>query len=203
MTTDAIYMDNHATTPVDPRVLEAMLPYFTRASSATPRAATTPSAGRPRRRSTTPASRSPGSSAPRPRRSSSPAAPPSPTTWRIKGVVEFYKDKGNHIITATTEHKASSTPARRSSARASRRSRTCRSTSYGLVDPDDVRKAITDKTVLVSIMHANNEIGTIQPLAEIGKIAQREGRPLPHRRDAGRRASSRSTSRRWASTCSR
>ena len=58
---------------------------------------------------------------------------------------------------------------------------------YGRVDPDDVRKAITDKTVLVSIMFANNEIGTVQPLAEIGKITRETRRAVPQRRGAGRR----------------
>ena len=57
----------------------------------------------------------------------------------------------------------------------------------GLVDPDDVKKAITDKTILVSVMLANNEIGTIQPLEAIGKITRERGRPIPHRRGAGDR----------------
>jgi len=93
----------------------------------------------------------------------------------IKGVVEFYKEKGNHVITCVTEHKAIL-----DSCRALERSGKAIVTylpvdKYGMVAPDDVRKAITDKTVLITIMYANNEIGTIHPIAEIGKIAKEKG----------------------------
>jgi cysteine desulfurase len=93
----------------------------------------------------------------------------------IKGVVDFYREKGNHIITASTEHKAVL-----DTCKALERSGKATVTylavdRYGQVDPDDVRHAITDKTILISIMHANNEIGTIHPLAEIGKIAKEKG----------------------------
>ena len=93
----------------------------------------------------------------------------------IKGVVEFYKDKGNHVITCVTEHKAVL-----DSCRALERQGKAIVTylpvdKYGMVDPDDVRKAITDKTVLITIMFANNEIGTIHPIAEIGRIAKEKG----------------------------
>jgi len=93
----------------------------------------------------------------------------------IKGVVEFYKDKGNHIITCVTEHKAVL-----DSCRALERAGKATVTylpvdKYGMVNPDDVRNAITDKTVLISIMWANNEVGTIHPVAEIGKIAKEKG----------------------------
>ena len=93
----------------------------------------------------------------------------------IKGVAEFYKDKGNHIITCVTEHKAVL-----DSCRALERAGKATVTylpvdKYGMVDPDAVRRAITDKTVLITIMWANNEIGTIHPIAEIGKIAKEKG----------------------------
>jgi cysteine desulfurase len=93
----------------------------------------------------------------------------------IKGVVEFYKDKGNHVISCVTEHKAVL-----DSCRALERGGKATVTylpvdKNGMVDPDDVRKAITDKTVLITIMYANNEIGTIHPVSEIGKIAKEKG----------------------------
>ncbi len=79
-----------------------------------------------------------------------------------------------------------STRASASKRRASR-SRTCTVGKDGLVDPDDVASAITDKTILVTVMLANNEVGTMQPIAEIGKITREQRRPLPLRRGAGRR----------------
>jgi cysteine desulfurase len=93
----------------------------------------------------------------------------------IKGVVDFYREKGNHVITAVTEHKAVL-----DTCKALERTGKAEVTylpvdRHGMVDPDDVRKAITDKTILISIMFANNEIGTIAPLAEIGKIAKERG----------------------------
>ena len=91
--------------------------------------------------------------------------------WAIKGIADAYKDKGNHIITSSIEHHAILG--------------TCEFLEkhgytvtylpvdeYGYVNPEDVKNAITDKTILISVMTANNEIGTIQPIAEIGKIAK-------------------------------
>ena len=86
----------------------------------------------------------------------------------------MYKKKGNHIITQATEHKAVLDPASGSSATASR-SRTCRWTSSARSTPSRSREAITDKTILVSIMAANNEIGTLQPIKEIGKLCKEKG----------------------------
>jgi len=89
-------------------------------------------------------------------------------------VAEFYKDKGNHIITTRTEHKAVLDTCKKLE-------REGFQVTYldvakdGLLDPDDVKKAITDKTILVSVMLANNEVGTVQPLAEIGKITRAAG----------------------------
>ncbi len=166
-----IYMDNHATTPMDRRVLDAMLPYFTEkfgnaasrnhgfgweAEEAVDKArnqiATLIGAKAKEIIFTSGATES--------------------DNLAIKGIVEFYKDKGNHVITCVTEHKAVL-----DSCRALERQGKATVTylpvdKYGMVDPDQVRKAITDKTVLITIMYANNEIGTIHPIAEIGRIAK-------------------------------
>ncbi len=169
-----VYMDNHATTRVDSRVLEAMLPYFTEkfgnaasrnhsfgweAEEAVVRArdqiAALIGAKSKEIIFTSGATES--------------------DNLAIKGVLEFYKEKGNHIITCVTEHKAVL-----DSCRALERAGKATVTylpvdKYGMVDPDAVRNAITDKTVLITIMWANNEIGTIHPIAEIGKIAKEKG----------------------------
>ena len=92
----------------------------------------------------------------------------------IKGVAEMYAEKGNHIITAATEHKAVLDTCKHLEKKG------CRVTYLplkgdGLVDLDMLRDAITDKTILISIMYANNEIGVIQPVKEIGKIAKERG----------------------------
>jgi len=93
----------------------------------------------------------------------------------IKGVVEFYREKGNHVITCVTEHKAVLDSCKALERTGKATVTYLKVDKYGMVDPDDVRKAITDKTVLISIMYANNEIGTIHPVAEIGKIAREKG----------------------------
>lgn len=169
-----IYMDNHATTPVDPRVLEAMLPYFNgrfgnaasrnhsfgwEAEEAVDKARTSIAAiigAKPKEIIFT-------------------SGATESDNLAIKGVVEFYKEKGNHVITCVTEHKAVL-----DSCRALERQGRATVTylpvdRYGMVDPDDVRRAITDRTVLITIMWANNEIGTIHPVAEIGRIAREKG----------------------------
>jgi len=92
----------------------------------------------------------------------------------IKGVAEMYAEKGNHIITAATEHKAVLDTCKKLEKHG------CRVTylplqSNGLIDLDMLRQAITDKTILVSIMYANNEIGVLQPIAEIGRICKERG----------------------------
>jgi cysteine desulfurase len=92
----------------------------------------------------------------------------------LKGVAEFYKDKGNHIITTVIEHKAILDTCKRLEKEGFQ-------VTYlgvgkdGLVDPDAVKNAMTEKTILVSVMLANNEIGTIQPLEEIGKLTRARG----------------------------
>lgn len=169
-----IYMDNHATTPLDPRVLDAMMPYLTdsfgnaasrnhpfgwEAETAVDDARGTAAAligGKAKE-----------------------------IVWlsgatesdnvAIKGVSEFYKDKGNHIITCVTEHKAVLDTCKALERRKKARVTYLGVDKYGQVDPDEIRAAITDETILLSFMLANNEIGTIHPIREIGAIAKEKG----------------------------
>jgi cysteine desulfurase len=169
-----IYMDNHATTRCDPRVVEAMLPYFTEKFGNA--ASRNHCFGWEAEEAVDKA---------RNQVAALIGAKSKEIIWTsgatesdnlaIKGVVEFYKEKGNHIVTCVTEHKAVL-----DSCRALERQGKATVTylpvdNYGMVDPDAVRAALTDKTVLISIMYANNEIGTIHPIREIGKIAKDKG----------------------------
>src|SRR4029453_714973 len=90
----------------------------------------------------------------------------------VRGVVEFYRDKGNHVITQVIEHKAILDTCRALERKGLATVTYLPADQYGRVRPAAVPRAITDKTVLVTIMFANNEIGTVQPLAEIGKITR-------------------------------
>lgn len=169
-----IYMDNHATTPMDPRVLEAMMPWFTEkfGNAASRNHSFGWEAEQAVDRAREQVARLIGGRA-------------KEVIWlsgatesdnlAIKGVVEFYKDKGNHVITATTEHKAVLDTCKALERKGLARVTYLPVDRFGRVDPEQVREAITDRTVLVSIMLANNEIGTIQPLAEIGRIAKERG----------------------------
>jgi cysteine desulfurase len=164
-------MDNHATTPCDPRVLDAMMPYFTtkfgNAASRNHSFGWEAEEAVDKARNQIAALINAKS-----KEIIFTSGATESDNLAIKGVLEFYKDKGNHIITCVTEHKAVL-----DSCRALERQGKASVTylpvdKYGMVDPDAVRKAITDKTVLISIMYANNEIGTIHPIREIGKIAK-------------------------------
>jgi cysteine desulfurase len=168
-----IYLDNHATTPVDPRVVEAMLPYFTEKFG-------------------NPASRN---------HSFGWAAEEAVETAReqvaeliggkaeeivftsgatesdnlaIKGVAEGHREKGNHVVTAVTEHKAVLDSCKRLEKCGFR-------VTYlpvgkdGLLDLDDLQETLTGETILVTIMVANNEVGVMQPIAEIGKLCRERG----------------------------
>lgn len=169
-----IYMDYHATTPVDPRVLEVMLPYFTeKFGNAASRShifgwTAEEAVGHARERVASLI----GASNPKEIIFTSGAT--ESDNLALKGVAEFYKDKGNHIITTVIEHKAVLDTCKRLEKQGFQ-------VTYlpvdheGLVNPDDVAKAITDKTILVSVMLANNEVGTVQPIAEIGKITRSKG----------------------------
>src|SRR4051794_32932970 len=168
-----IYMDNHATTPTDPRVLEEMLPYFMeKFGNAASRNHSFGWAGEE------------GVETARERIAKLIGATPKEIIFTsgatesdnlaIKGVAEMYKEKGNHIITAVTEHKAVLDTCKRMEKNGFR-------VTYmpvqkdGLVDLDDLKRAMDDKTILVTIMAANNEIGVVQPLAEIGKLCKERG----------------------------
>jgi cysteine desulfurase len=166
-------MDNHATTPVDPRVLEAMLPYYTRnfgnAASrnhefgwTAEQAVENARAQIARLVNATPKELIFTSGA------------TESNNLAIKGVAEMYREKGNHIITQATEHKAVLDSCKRLEKYG------CEVTylpveNDGRVNPDQLRRAITPKTILITVMYANNEIGTLQPIAEIGKIAKEHG----------------------------
>jgi cysteine desulfurase len=169
-----IYMDNHATTPVDPRVLSAMLPYFTEtfgnAASRTHAYGWTAEAAVDDARDTI--AQLIGAESGKEIVFTSGAT--ESDNLAIKGVAEYYKAKGNHIITTTIEHKAVLDSCKRLE-------KDGFSVTYvnvgpdGLVNPKDIEAAITDKTILVSVMLANNEVGTIQPIAEIGKLTRARG----------------------------
>jgi cysteine desulfurase len=169
-----IYMDNHATTPVDPRVMETMLPYFTEkfgnAASRNHSFGWEAEEGVDRARNQI-AALIGGKS----KEIIFTSGATESDNLAIKGVLEFYKDKGNHIITCVTEHKAVLDSCRTLERNGKATVTYLKVDKYGMVDPDEVRKAITDKTVLISIMYANNEIGTIHPVREIGKIAKEKG----------------------------
>jgi cysteine desulfurase len=169
-----IYMDNHATTRVDPRVLEAMLPYFDvhfgNAASRTHRfgweAEAAVEDARDRIASFIGA------------KSGKEIVFTSGATesdnLAIKGAAEYYGSRGNHIVTTTIEHKAILDSCKRLE-KQNFEVTYVSPESDGLVSPEAIRAAITDKTILVSVMLANNEVGTIQPLKEIGKITRDRG----------------------------
>ncbi len=169
-----IYMDYHATTPVDPRVLEAMLPYFNakfgNAASRSHVFGWTAEEAVSKSREII--AKLIGATNPKEIVFTSGAT--ESNNLAIKGVADFYKEKGNHIITTVIEHKAVLDTCKRLEKQGF-------NVTYlsvgknGLVDPDDVAKAITDKTILVSVMLANNEVGTVQPIAEIGAITRKRG----------------------------
>src|SRR6202162_6238599 len=169
-----VYMDNHATTRVDSRVLDAMLPYFTEkfGNAASRNHSFGWEAEEAVGRSREQIAALIGAKS---KELIFTSGATESDNLAIKGVVEFYKDKGNHVITCVTEHKAIL-----DSCKALERAGKATVTylpvdQYGMVDPDDVRRAITDKTVLITIMAANNEIGTVHPIAEIGRIAKEKG----------------------------
>ena len=169
-----VYMDNHATTRLDPRGLEAMLPYFTEkfGNAASRNHSFGWEAEEAVDKARNQIAALIGATS---KNIIFTSGATESDNLAIKGVVEFYKEKGNHVITCVTEHKAVL-----DSCRALERAGKATVTylpvdKFGMVDPDAVRKAITDKTVLITIMWANNEIGTIHPIAEIGKIAKEKG----------------------------
>jgi cysteine desulfurase len=164
-----IYMDHAATTPTEPEVLQAMLPYFTDRFGS---ASTLYSLGKETKAAIEQAREKVAQLiGARPEEVYFTSGGTESDNWAITGAAYANKDKGNHIITSKIEHHAVI--------------ETCHflekqgfDVTYlpvdadGLINPEDVRKAITERTILISIMHANNEIGTIQPVEEIGKVAK-------------------------------
>src|SRR5436305_5642406 len=169
-----IYMDNHATTPLDPRVLEAMMPYFTETfgNAASRSHGYGWEAEKPAETGREQIARLINAKA---KEIIFASGATESDNLAIKGVVEFYKDKGNHVITATIEHKAILDTCKALERKGLATVTYLPVDEFGLIDLDDLRKTITDRTILISIMHANNEIGTIQPVHEIGKIAKERG----------------------------
>jgi cysteine desulfurase len=168
-----IYMDYHATTPIDPRVLDAMLPFFTeKFGNASSRNHGFGWAAEEAVENARAQVASLIGAAPKEIIFTSGAT--ESDNLMIKGVAEMYHDKGNHIITQAIEHKAVLDTCKRLE-------KSGFAVTYlpvqkdGRVDPEDVRKAITSKTILITIMYGNNEIGVINPVAEIGKIAKDHG----------------------------
>jgi cysteine desulfurase len=169
-----IFMDSQSTTPVDPRVLEVMIPYFTEKF------------GHPASRNHPFGWEAEGGvdvareqiakliGARDPKEIVFTSGGTEAINLALKGVVEMYREKGNHIVTTTIEQRATLDVCKRLE-------RQGVEVTYvpvgrdGLVDVEAVRAALTDKTILISIMFANNEIGTIQPVAALGKLAKEKG----------------------------
>ena len=167
-----IYFDNHATTPVDPQVVDAMLPFFTEQFG---NSASKHAFGWEAEAAVHQARKHIGNligAAPKEIVFTSGAT--ESDNLAIKGVAELHRDRGDHIITCAAEHKAV-LDCCKFLERQGYRVTYLPVDAYGTVDMDRLRAAIDDKTLLISIMLANNEVGTIQPLAEIGRIAEEHG----------------------------
>src|SRR5437588_159707 len=168
-----IYLDNNATTRTDPRVVEAMLPYFTekfgnaasRNHSFGWKAEEAVEQAREQIASVIGASAN---------EIIFTSAATESNNLAIKGVAAMYKKKGNHVITAVTEHKATIDPCKRLE-RDGYQVTFLPVDKYGQVSVEQVAAALTDKTILVSVMAANNEIGTLQPIKEIGRLCKQRG----------------------------
>ncbi len=168
-----IYLDNHATTPMDPRVLEAMLPYFTEKFGNA--ASRNHEFGWEAEKAVDHARKQIadliGATA---REIIFTSGATESDNLAIKGVAEMYAERGNHIITAATEHKAVLDTCKKLEKHGYR-------VTYlplkgdGLIDLDMLKESFTDKTILVTIMYANNEIGVLQPVREIGKMCRERG----------------------------
>ena len=169
-----IFMDSQSTTPVDPRVVDAMIPYFTEKF------------GHPASRNHSFGWEAEGAvdrareqiarlvGARDPKEVIFTSGGTESINLAIKGVAEMYREKGNHIVTTAIEQRASLDVCKRLE-------RQGYEVTYvpvqpdGLVDVEAIRQAITDKTILISVMYANNEIGTIQDVTAIGRLAKEKG----------------------------
>ncbi|MER2997745.1 IscS subfamily cysteine desulfurase [Pontibacter populi] len=173
MLTFPIYLDNNATTPLDPRVLDAMMPYLTnKFGNAASRnhafgwhAEEAVDYAREQIASLINCS---------PKEIIFTSGATESDNLAIKGVFEMYATKGNHIITATTEHKAVLDTCKHIE-KLGGKVTYLKVNEKGLIDLKELEEAITDKTILISIMYANNEVGVIQPIREISAIAKKHG----------------------------
>jgi len=168
-----IYLDNNATTRTDPRVVEAMLPYFTEifgnaASRSHPFGWSAEEAVDKGREQI---ARVIGAD---PKEIIFTSGATESDNLAIKGVAEMYEDKGDHIITVVTEHKAVLDTCKHLE-KQGKRVTYLGVSKDGLIDLDELKDAITDKTILVTVMAANNEIGVLQPIREIGAICRARG----------------------------
>src|SRR2546428_749091 len=179
MTERTTYLDHAATTPLDPRVLEAMLPYFTteygNASSIYPLGRHAMQAIDSAREEVAEVLGC------RPTEVTFTGCGSESDNLAIKGIAFTAQKKGNHLITSSIEHHAVLHTCQYLE-RFGFKTTYVPVDSYGRVDPDEVGRAISDQTILVSIMHANNEVGTIEPVAEIGRICR--AKKLPFHIDA-------------------
>ncbi|MDQ2711563.1 MAG: IscS subfamily cysteine desulfurase [Acidobacteriota bacterium] len=168
-----IYMDNHATTRMDPRVFEAMKPFYleTFGNAASRNHSFGWEAEEGVEKARKQIAELIGAT---PKEIVFTSGATESNNLAIKGISEMYAERGNHIITQATEHKAVLDTCKRLEKEGIRVTYLPVKTD-GLVDLDQLREAITDKTILISIMYANNEIGVVQPVAEIGKIAKEKG----------------------------
>jgi len=169
-----IFMDSHSTTPMDPRALEAMLPFFIE-KFGHPGSRNHPfgwEAEAAMERGREQLARLIGARDPKEIVFTSGGT--ESDNLALKGIAEMYREKGDHIVTTVIEHRAILDPCRRLEKQGLKVTYVPVG-SDGIVDVGEIRKALTDKTILISVMFANNEIGTIQPIAEIGKLAKEKG----------------------------
>jgi cysteine desulfurase len=167
-----IYLDYAATTPTDPEVIKAMAPYF---SDVFGNPSSLHSFGQEAKEAIEEARGTVASFiGAKPEEIVFTSGGTESNNFALKGVAYANSNKGNHIITSAIEHHAIIEPAKFLEKQGFKVTY-LKVDKYGLVDPQDVKRAITDKTILISIMHANNEIGAIQPIQEIGRIAREEG----------------------------
>ena len=168
-----IYMDYQATTPVAPEVFEAMRPYFTE-QFGNPSSRTHPFGWEADAAVEKARGQVAAALGCRPAEIVFTSGATEADNLAVKGVAHAYREKGTHLITSQVEHHAVLDPCKRLEKEGFQVTY-LRVSREGLVDPDDLDKAITPKTILVSIMLVNNEIGTIQPLAEIGRRCRAKG----------------------------
>jgi cysteine desulfurase len=165
-----IYMDNHATSPVDPRVLEAMMPYLTGifGNAASRNHSFGWEAEGAVEKAREQVAKLIGATA---KEIIFTSGSTESNNLALKGIAEMYRERGNHIITQVTEHKAVLDTCKRLE-KSGYRVTYLPVKADGLIDLEDLKRAFDEKTILVSIMFANNEIGVVQPVTEIGKLCR-------------------------------